>query len=59
MRIAGGVNFITNCSKKLHKYLYSEVAFAGCYIKVHINQVQLESGRFPIRETTVLDLDKV
>lgn len=36
MRITGGVNFITNCSKKLHKYLYSEVAFAGCYIKVHI-----------------------
>ncbi len=24
-----------------------------------LNQVQLENGRFPIRETTVLDLDKV
>ncbi len=25
----------------------------------HLNQGQLENGRFPIRETTVLGLDKV
>ncbi|GAB4325935.1 MAG: hypothetical protein OHK0047_11060 [Leptolyngbyaceae cyanobacterium] len=28
-------------------------------VRTGVNQAQLENGRFPIRETAVLDLDKV